>query len=62
MKDFLLDLALPRTDAGVFVQVALALAAFGAALWRVRRNRDLLTFVVGLATLTFALIAVRTLH
>jgi hypothetical protein len=31
-------------------------------LWRVRHNRDIRTFVAGLATLTFAWFALRTLH
>lgn len=62
VSDFLFDLAVPRTDAAVFVQGILALVVFGVALWRVRRNPDLRTFVVGLATLTFALFAVRALH
>ena len=62
MSDFLLDLALPRTDAGAFVQAAIAVPVFGIALWRVRHNRDIRTFVVGVATLTFAWFALRTLH
>jgi hypothetical protein len=39
-----------------------AAAVFGGALWRTRRNRDVLTFVAGLTTLTFAWFALRTLH
>jgi len=62
VSDFLLDLALPRTDAGAFVQAAIAVPVFGIALWRVRHNRDIRTFVVGVATLTFAWFALRTLH
>lgn len=62
MSDLLVDLALPRTDAGAFVQAAIAVPIFGIALWRVRHNRDIRTFVVGLATLTFAWFALRTLH
>ena len=62
MSDFLVDLALPRTDAGAFVQAAIAAPIFGIALWRVRHDRDIRTFVVGLATLTFAWFALRTLH
>lgn len=62
MSDLLLELALPRTDAGVFVQVAVAVPVFAIALWWVRHNRDLRTFVVGVATLTFAWFALRTLH
>lgn len=62
MRDFLFDLALPRTDAGAFTQAAVAAGLFGVALWRARRNRDVLTFVAGLATITFAWFALRTLH
>ena len=62
MSDVLVDLALPRTDAGAFVQAAIAVPIFGIALWRVRHDRDIRTFVVGLATLTFAWFALRTLH
>ena len=56
------DLALPATDAGVYAQAVGAFLAYGLALFLVRRNRDLLVFVVGLATITFALMALRTLH
>ncbi len=62
MSDFLVDLALPRTDAGAFVQAAIAVPIFGIAVWRVRHSRDIRTFVVGVATLTFAWFALRTLH
>ena len=62
MSDVLVDLALPRTDAGAFVQAAIAVPVFGIAVWRVRHNRDIRTFVFGVATLTFAWFALRTLH
>lgn len=58
----ILDLAFPRTDAGAYVQAAIATLIFGIALWRVRHDRDIRTFVIGLATLTFAWFALRTLH
>jgi len=51
-----------RTDAGAIAVAAVAVPIFGIALWRVRHDRDLRIFVVGLATLTFAWFAVRTLH
>ncbi len=44
------------------MQAAITVPIFGIALWRVRHNRDTRTFVVGLATLTFAWFALRTLH
>ena len=62
MSHLLVDLALPRTDAGAFLQAAIAVPIFGIALWRVRHNRDIRSFVAGLATLTFAWFALRTLH
>lgn len=62
MSDLLVELALPRTDAGVLAQAGVASVIFGFAVWRVRRNPDLRIFVAGLATLTFAWFALRTLH
>jgi hypothetical protein len=56
------ELLLPRTDAGAMTQAVAAAVATTWALIAVRRNRDLLWFVGGLATLTFAWFAVRTLH
>lgn len=58
----LLDLALPRTDQGALVQAMVAVPAFGLALWATRRNRELFLFVTGLASLTFAWFALRTVH
>lgn len=56
------ELLLPRTDAGVLAQTVTASAVYAAALVAVRRNRELLWFVGGLATLTLGLFALRTLH
>jgi hypothetical protein len=53
---------LPVTDAGVYAQAGAALLIYGTALWVVRRNRDLVQFVAGLATLTAGLMGLRTLH
>lgn len=52
---------LPRTDAGVLVQVV-ALAVAGP--WAIRRvrHRDLRMFVAGLWVLVLALVALRTVH
>ena len=45
------------------MQAAIAVPIFGIAVWRVRHNHDIRAFVVvGLATLTFAWFALRTLH
>ena len=56
------ELLLPRTDAGVLAQTVTAGAVYAAALVAVRRNRELLWFVGGLAALTLGLFALRTLH
>jgi len=58
----LIDFLLPATDGGVYAQAIGALVLHGIALWFVRRNRDLVVFVAGLATLTAGLMGLRTLH
>jgi hypothetical protein len=58
----LMDLLLPRTDGGVYAQVLGLALGYGAVLWMVRRNRDLVIFVVGLAVFTAGLLGVRALH
>lgn len=58
----LLDVLLPRTDAGAGIQVIVAVALFCAAAVAVRRHRELLWFVAGLGTVTFAWFGLRTLH
>lgn len=62
MTDLFVELALPRTDAGAFAQAAAAVPVFGVALWRVRTNREIRTFVAGLTVITFAWFALRTIH
>lgn len=58
----MIEILLPRTDAGALAQAVTAGVVFTGALVAVRRNRDLLWFVGGLATLTFAWFALRTVH
>ena len=58
----MLEVLLPRTDAGAGIQLVIALALFLAATVAVRHNRDLLWLVAGLGTVTFAWFALRTLH
>lgn len=58
----MVDLLLPRTDGGALVQAVVALVVFGSVAVAVRRNRDLLVFVTGLATITAAWFALRTVH
>lgn len=56
------EILLPRTDAGVYAQAAVVFPALGIALLVVRQDRDLRTFVLGLAVMTLALFGVRALH
>jgi hypothetical protein len=56
------DLFLPTTDAGALFQALAAAPIYLAALIAVRRQRDLLWFVGGLAVLTYAWFALRTVH
>lgn len=58
----MIDLLLPRTDAGAAFQAVVALVLFVAALVAVRRNPDLRMFVYGLGTITAAWFALRTVH
>jgi hypothetical protein len=53
---------LPSTDGGVCAQAIGAATLYAIALWFVRRNRDLVWFVAGLATVTVGLMGLRTLH
>jgi len=57
-----LEVLLPRTDAGVAVQVAVLLVVAAALLWLVRRNREIQWFVAGTAVLVAGLMGLRTLH
>lgn len=56
------DLLLPSTDAGVAAQVAGAAAFYAIALVAARRSPEVLRFVVGLAVITAAFFALRTIH
>ena len=63
MSDFLLDLALPKTDRAVFIQVSIAVVFWGLALIAVRNNRkELRQLILGLAIMTMAWFAFRTIH
>lgn len=57
-----MELLLPRTDAGVALQGALAAVAFAGALLAVRRSPELRRFVVGLATMAAAFFGLRAMH
>ncbi|MGH9110921.1 MAG: hypothetical protein ACRDZN_01250 [Acidimicrobiales bacterium] len=58
----MVDLLLPRTDAGALAQAVGAGVVYAGALIAVRHNRDLQWFVGGLAALTFAWFALRAVH
>lgn len=57
-----MELLLPRTDAGVVVQLAVATVVFAIALFAVRRDPDVRLLVIGMAVMTAAWSGLRTLH
>ncbi|MGQ0618106.1 MAG: hypothetical protein ACT4PW_14145 [Acidimicrobiia bacterium] len=56
------ELLLPRTDAAVAVQGAIAAIGYTIALVAARRRREVQTFILGLASLTAAWFGLRALH
>lgn len=56
------ELLLPRTDAGVAVQVLVVGLASAVALWRVRSRPDARLIVVGLVMIVVGLIGLRAAH
>ena len=58
----MVDLLLPRTDAGVLVQLVMATIVLAALTLRFWRNTDARIFVIGLWVVTFGLMGVRALH
>lgn len=56
------DLLLPRTDAGVAVQLTLFVTTATIALFLFRRRRDWLLLVTGVSVLGLSLFGVRALH
>lgn len=58
----MVELLLPRTDAGALAQAAVAVVVFVVAGFVLRRQRELLVFVAGLAMITGAWFALRTVH
>lgn len=63
MPDALVDLLLPATDRAVAIQWAVMVPFWILALVAVRgRDRDIRTFVVGLAVINLAWFAARTVH
>lgn len=58
----MIDFLLPRTDGGVAGQAAVAFVVLSVALYAVRRDREVRLLVIGIAVLTAAWFALRTLH
>lgn len=58
----MLDLLLPRTDAGVLAQLIIATIVFALMTWRFWSNKDARIFVIGLWVMTYAAMGVRALH
>ena len=58
----MLDLLLPRTDAGVAAQAAVAVVLFAALGYASRNHRDYRIFVIGLALMTVAFFGLRMVH
>ena len=57
-----MELLLPRTDAGVAVQLGVFIAAVLVALLLVRRRREWLVLVIGVAMFGLGLFGVRAVH
>ncbi len=63
MRDRLIDLALPRTDAGALVQIVIMAAVWTVVVvWSLRWRREYQTFVIGLAVVNFAWFGARMIH
>lgn len=58
----LVDILLPRTDAGAIGQVVVVLPALTLAVFLVRRDREWRAFIVGLLVFSVGFFGLRTLH
>jgi hypothetical protein len=56
------ELLLPRTDAGVAVQVVVVAVVGVVAFWSARRDREIRTFVLGCVIFTYAFFGLRAVH
>lgn len=56
------ELSLPRTDAGVAVQVLVVGLVSAVALWRVRSRPDVWLIVVGLVMMAVGPVGLRAAH
>ncbi len=59
---WLVELLLPRTDAGVAVQLVVVVAVIAALLWRTWRQPDLRFLVAGAGFFTLGLFVLRASH
>jgi hypothetical protein len=57
-----IDLLLPSTDAGVFVQLVVVTLVFAVLMWATRRSREMRIFVAGGWIMTYGLMALRAVH
>lgn len=58
----MIELLLPRTDEGAAVQAIVAAVVFAVVLVAVRRHAEVRLLVAGLAVMTAAWFALRTVH
>lgn len=58
----MVDLLLPRTDAGAMLQTAILVPVLLGILVAVRRHAELRTLVLGVLLLTLGLLGLRAIH
>ena len=58
----MIEILLPRTDAGVVVQFVLATLILSLVIWRLWKRKDARLFVIGLWLVTYAGMGLRALH
>jgi hypothetical protein len=58
----MLDVLLPRTDAGVLTQFIVVITTFTLTVFWLRRQPEWRIFATGLGVLTLGLMAVRAIH
>jgi len=61
-RHWLIELALPRTDRGVALQLAVLLVVAAAVIWRVRRDRVLRFFFGSPTFFILGLFVLRAAH
>lgn len=61
-RQIVMELLLPRTDAGAIGQAVVAAVVFALLWWAVRRDRDVRLLVGGMALFTFAMFGLRAAH